>query len=128
MSKIRFYKNGRDVTDDNKNQNYDGVSNIMDNYEIRNLASILDRLNKAEAENKRMEKVLVNTAYRNVDGASLERMIQKMVELGLISEKDTGIFKITDDVTEVVKAANKIGHPKISENFYDGFREASKLS
>lgn len=83
MSKIRFYKNGRDVTDDNKNQNYDGVSNIMDNYEIRNLASILDRLNKAEAENKRMEKVLVNTAYRNVDGASLERMIQKMVELGL---------------------------------------------
>lgn len=83
MSKIRFYKNGRDVTDDNKNQNYDGVSNIMDDYEIRNLASILDRLNKAEAENKRMEKVLVNTAYRNVDGASLERMIQKMVELGL---------------------------------------------
>ena len=83
MSKIRFYKNGRDVTDDNKNQNYEGVSNIMDNYEIRNLASILDRLNKAEAENKRMEKVLVNTAYRNVDGASLERMIQKMVDLGL---------------------------------------------
>ena len=30
-----------------------------------------------------MEKVLVNTAYRNVDGASLERMIQKMVDLGL---------------------------------------------
>lgn len=83
MSKIRFYKNGRDVTDDNKNQNYEGVSNSMDNYEIRNLASILDRLNRAEAENKRMEKVLVNTAYRNVDGASLERMIQKMVELGL---------------------------------------------
>ena len=37
---------------------------------------------------------------------------------------NTNIFKITDDITEVVKAANKIGHPKISENFYDGFREA----
>ena len=50
-----------------------------------------------------------------------------MISMKLINEKDTGIFKITDDVKEVVKAANKIGHPKISENFYDGFREASKL-
>ena len=59
---------------------------------------------------------------------NFDRIIRKMVELGLINAKDTKIFKITDDVTEVVKAANKIGHPKISENFYDGFREASKLS
>ena len=57
-----------------------------------------------------------------------DRVIKKMVELGLINPKDTKIFKVTDDITEVVKAANKIGHPKISENFYDGFREASKLS
>ena len=28
---------------------------------------------------------------------------------------------------EEVKAANKIGHPKVSENFYDGFREASMI-
>lgn len=59
---------------------------------------------------------------------SFDRVIKKMVDLGLIAKKDTGIFKITNDVTEVVKAANKIGHPKISENFYDGFREASRLS
>lgn len=58
---------------------------------------------------------------------NFDRVIRKMVELGLINVRDTKIFKITDDVTEVVKAANKIGHPKISENFYDGFREASKL-
>jgi predicted Rossmann-fold nucleotide-binding protein len=51
-----------------------------------------------------------------------------MLDLGLIAEKDTDIFRITDDITEVVKAANKIGHPKISENFYDGFREASSLA
>lgn len=59
---------------------------------------------------------------------NFDRVIRKMVELGLINVKDTKIFKITDDVTEVVKAANRIGHPKISENFYDGFREASKLA
>ena len=58
---------------------------------------------------------------------AFDRIIKQMITLGLINEKDTGIFKITDDVKEVVKAANKIGHPKISENFYDGFREASKL-
>lgn len=72
----------------------------------------------------KMPVFLIGKSYwRNFD-----RIIRKMVELGLINAKDTKIFKITDDVTEVVKAANKIGHPKISENFYDGFREASKLS
>ena len=50
-----------------------------------------------------------------------------MLELKLIGARDVNIFKITDDLTEVVKAANKIGHPKISENFYDGFEEASAL-
>ena len=58
---------------------------------------------------------------------NFDRVIRKMLELKVIAKNDTKIFKITDDVTEVVKAANKIGHPKISENFYDGFREASKL-
>lgn len=57
-----------------------------------------------------------------------DKIIGKMMLLKLINVKDAGIFKITNDVTEVVKAANKIGHPKISENFYDGFREASALN
>ena len=56
-----------------------------------------------------------------------DKMIGKMIALKLISAKDTGIFRITNDVSEVVKAANKIGHPKVSENFYDGFREASAI-
>ena len=56
-----------------------------------------------------------------------DKIITKMLELKLIGKTDPGIFKITDDLTEVVKAANKIGHPKISENFYDGFREASSI-
>ena len=52
----------------------------------------------------------------------------KMVNLGLINKKDTQIFKITNDVNDIVKAANKIGHPKISENFYDGFKEARAIA
>lgn len=59
---------------------------------------------------------------------NFDKIIKKMVELSLISKKDTEIFKITNDVTDAVKAANKIGHPKISENFYDGFREASAIA
>ena len=54
-----------------------------------------------------------------------DKMIGKMISLKLIAAKDTGIFTITNDLSLVVKAANKIGHPKISENYYDGFREAS---
>lgn len=56
-----------------------------------------------------------------------DRIIRKMIDMKLVAAKDAKIFKVTNDVTEIVKAANKIGHPKISENYYDGFREASKL-
>lgn len=57
-----------------------------------------------------------------------DKAIKKMLELKLINSADTKIFKITDDIKEIVVAANKIGHPKISENFYDGFREAASLN
>lgn len=57
-----------------------------------------------------------------------DKMIGKMISLKLISANDTGIFNITDDLNLVVEAANKIGHPKVSENFYDGFREASAIN
>ena len=57
-----------------------------------------------------------------------DKVIGKMIGLKLINAKDTGIFEITDKLDRVVKAANRIGHPKISENFYDGFREASAIN
>ena len=77
-----------------------------------------------ETKMPKMPVFLIGKAYwRNFD-----RIIKKMVEMKLINLNDTKIFKITDDVREVVKAANKIGHPKISENYYDGFRQASKLA
>ena len=59
---------------------------------------------------------------------AFDKVIGKMLLLRLINVKDAGIFTITNNVEKVVKAANKIGHPKISENFYDGFREASTIS
>lgn len=50
----------------------------------------------------------------------LDRFIKyKLIAHKLIHASDTRIYKVTDDVTEVVKAANKIGHLKISENIYD---------
>lgn len=57
-----------------------------------------------------------------------DKMLGKMMVMGLISSKDTGIFTITSNLQLVVDAANKIGHPKVSENFYDGFREASAIA
>lgn len=59
---------------------------------------------------------------------SFDNIIQIMTEHQLINALDTDIFNITDNIEEVVAAANKIGHPKISENFYDGFREASAMA
>ncbi|MBR2709669.1 TIGR00730 family Rossman fold protein [Candidatus Saccharibacteria bacterium] len=59
---------------------------------------------------------------------SFDEVIQTMEDNKLINVIDAEIFRITDDPEEVVAAANKIGHPKISENFYDGFREASHIA
>lgn len=56
-----------------------------------------------------------------------DKVFAKMVDLKMANKSEMNIIKITDDVTEVVKAANKIGHPKISENYYDGFSEAAAL-
>ena len=77
-------------------------------------------------ENKmpRMPVFLIGVDYWK----GFDKMIGKMIAMKLISAEDMGIFRITDDVSEVVEAANKIGHPKVSENFYDGFKEASALA
>ena len=74
-------------------------------------------------ENKmpKMPMFLIGKTYWK----SFDKVIKTMIEMKLIGEHDMEIFTITDDINEVVKAANKIGHPKISENFYDGFKEAS---
>ena len=57
----------------------------------------------------------------------LDKMYQKMYEYKLIDKNDIKLVHVTDDIEEIVRAANIVGHPKISESYYDGFREASKL-
>ncbi len=61
--------------------------------------------------------------WRNFD-----RALRKMQDLALIGPKDDQIFEVTNDIDKVVATANKLGHPKISENYYDGFRESTLLS
>ena len=59
----------------------------------------------------------------------LDRFFEtKMQKLGTINPADRKIYKITDDVTEVVKAANKIGHPSIHDNLYNNFSEKKNRS
>ena len=77
-------------------------------------------------ENKmpKMPMFLIGADY----WAAFDSVIQKMIELQLVKAEDAKIFEITDDITKVVEAANRIGHPKISENFYDGFKEAREIA
>lgn len=76
-----------------------------------------------EKKMPRMPVFLVGESYWK----GFDKVIGKMLALKLINANDTAIFEITNDIEKVVEAANKIGHPKVSENFYDGFREASAL-
>lgn len=77
-----------------------------------------------EGKMPKMPVFLIGTDYWK----GFDKMIGKMIALKLIAVKDTEIFKITNNLQDVVDAANKIGHPKVSENFYDGFREASAIA
>ena len=50
----------------------------------------------------------------------------KMTSLKTINPPDRKIYKLTDSIEEIVAAANKIGHPKVKTNYYDGFSSAHK--
>ena len=51
----------------------------------------------------------------------------KMTPLKTINDKDRKIYRITDDIDEVVKAANKIGHVSIYDNIYNDKKSGFKL-
>ncbi|MBQ3352307.1 TIGR00730 family Rossman fold protein [Candidatus Saccharibacteria bacterium] len=52
----------------------------------------------------------------------LERYFRnKLVKEKMIKASDLHIFKITDDLDEIVRAANKIGHLKVDESMYDHY-------
>ena len=45
----------------------------------------------------------------------------KMYPMALINKRDERLFKVTDNIMDVVEAANKVGHPPVSANLYDSF-------
>ena len=47
----------------------------------------------------------------------------KMRPLGVIAKPDTKIYKITNDIDEIVAAANKLGYGAPNENLYDDYVE-----
>lgn len=46
---------------------------------------------------------------------------KKLLSEGMIKRSDLKLVKLTDDVEDIVKAANKIGHVKIDESIYDDY-------
>ena len=45
----------------------------------------------------------------------------KLLKEKMINAPDLKIFKVTDDLDEIVRAANKMGHPRVGESLYDAF-------
>lgn len=44
---------------------------------------------------------------------------KKLVAEGMVKASDLKLVKLTDDINDIVKAANKIGHVKVDESIYD---------
>lgn len=54
----------------------------------------------------------------------LDKFFQnKMVSSKLAGARDTHIYHLTDDVRDIVRAADHMGHPMIGTNYYDEFRQ-----
>lgn len=71
-----------------------------------------------EGKMPRMPVFLIGkTFWKDLDKFFANRMVPRE----LILSTDRKIYKITDNVNDVVKAANKIGHPKVGDNYYDSF-------
>ncbi len=47
----------------------------------------------------------------------------KLLPMGLIDREDVKVYKLTDDLMDVVRAANKIGHLVVGENLYEGYSQ-----
>ena len=64
-------------------------------------------------------------------GKSYWRPLEKFYRTRLLADKmikadDLKIMRLTDDVDEIVAAANKIGHARVDENIYDTIKKAQK--
>lgn len=52
----------------------------------------------------------------------------KLTSLKTINPADRKIYQLTDSVEDIVAAANRIGHPKVKTNYYDGFSKAKDFT
>lgn len=50
----------------------------------------------------------------------------KLLKEKMIKAADLHIYKITDDLEEIVRAANKMGHPRVDENLYDNYQNLTR--
>ncbi len=69
-------------------------------------------------ENKmpRVPMFLYGKAYwRGLDKYFRSRFLKEK----MINSQDLHIYKVTDDLSEIVRAANKMGHPRVGESLYD---------
>lgn len=76
-------------------------------------------------ENKmpRLPMFLYGKAYWK----GLDKYFQtKFQKEGMINAADRHIYKITDDLNEIVRAANKMGHPRVEESLYDQLQRQGK--
>ncbi len=72
-----------------------------------------------EGKMPRMPMFLIGKSFwKPLDRWYGEKMERQMKT---IAKGDRKIYTITDDVDEVVKAANRIGHPSIYDNIYNNF-------
>ena len=54
----------------------------------------------------------------------LDKFFQnKMVPAKLAGARDTHIYHLTDDIKDIIRAADHIGHPRVGTNYYDEFRK-----
>jgi uncharacterized protein (TIGR00730 family) len=51
---------------------------------------------------------------------------KRLLKEGMIKKKDLKLVKITDNINDIVKAANKQGHVKVDENIYDDYFQNKK--
>lgn len=68
-----------------------------------------------ESKMPRMPLFLYGKSYWR----GLDRFISRMLKEKLINYGDTKLFKVTDNVEDILRAAEKVGHAKVGENVYD---------
>jgi len=71
-----------------------------------------------------MPMFLVGKSFWKPFDSWIKSRMVKSFKTATIQERN--IYKITDDINEIIKAANKVGHPKINDNIYNNFSKTKQ--